>query len=127
MGLCVRVCPLQHPSPPETAPLEISKCGHGNEWWLDIGLDEKAPSKRNHIEMALTTQREESLRCLYVALTRARHQVHIMVSGTKLAKYPRLHTVSPPEEPPSLNPPQTMSWLRTYCRLWMLAAEQWGW
>ena len=55
----------------ETAPLEISKCGpREQKWWLDIGLDEKAPSKRNHIEMALTTQREESLRRLYVALTR---------------------------------------------------------
>ena len=78
-------------------PLRFRNAAHGNEWWLDIGLDEKAPSKRNHIEMALTTQREESLRRLYVALTRARHQVHVMVSGTeKIGQVtPRLHTVSP--------------------------------
>ena len=54
--------------------------------------------------MALTTQREESLRRLYVALTRARHQVHVMVSGTeKLAKSPLGYILFPQqEEPPSL-------------------------
>ncbi len=57
----------------EHAPPTFHDPAHGNEWTVDVGKD--GPDiVRNHL-VHRDEQRGEDLRLLYVALTRARHQV----------------------------------------------------
>lgn len=64
-------------------PLRFRNAEDGDRWWLDLGLNPESEQKMLHCTMATQTNREESLRLLYVAMTRARHQVHVLLGAVK--------------------------------------------
>ena len=75
-------CPYLWDSPPSnrsSGPVVFHDPHHGDARTLDVGCSEKqGPARRRYTEhrnLALAEQRGEDLRLMYVAITRARHQV----------------------------------------------------
>jgi exodeoxyribonuclease V beta subunit len=67
----------------KTVPLRFRDPNQGDAWTLDIGVDVGNSDKQAHVAIASRTNLSESTRQLYVALTRAKHQVHILCGAMK--------------------------------------------
>ena len=98
---CPRLCEGARVSAKNKLPLRFRNPEMAGGWCLDLGIDLKSDSKEERIEYVEASQREENLRLMYVALTRARHQVHVLVGGfNKLASSGVGHLVFPEFEEP---------------------------
>ncbi|MDP6942953.1 MAG: UvrD-helicase domain-containing protein, partial [Myxococcota bacterium] len=64
--------------PRQRLPLRFRDPDHGQRWSLDLDLDLWSESKRAHVALANRTNLGDATRQLYVALTRAKHQVHLL-------------------------------------------------
>ena len=62
-------------------PLRFRDPNNDGRWTLDLELNPRAESKEPHIALADATSLSEATRQLYVALTRAKHQVHILYAA----------------------------------------------